>query len=86
MGGNHHARQHQRGSKVMVTHVSHIPVETLVILPEDHDLLQGGLKNWYDKVAFTDDHVAQVHRLFAGLLRWTDISPHVGQDPLPQNL
>ena len=44
----------------MATHVTHIPTETLSISSEDHELLAGALKDWYDKVAFPDDHVAQV--------------------------
>lgn len=44
----------------MATHVSHVPTETVVIQPEDHDLLRAALKDWYDKAAFTDDHVKQV--------------------------
>lgn len=44
----------------MATHVAHLPIESVAIRSEDHELLRAALKDWYDKVAFTDDHVKQV--------------------------
>jgi hypothetical protein len=44
----------------MATTVNTIPRETCVIEPEDHELLHAALRDWYDKTAFTDEHVSQV--------------------------
>lgn len=44
----------------MTTHVTTHPCETCAIRPEEHDLLRAALRDWYDKQAFTDEHVAQV--------------------------
>ena len=46
----------------MTTVLSQLPRETCVIHPADHDLLHAALRDWYDKAAFTDEHVAQVKR------------------------
>lgn len=44
----------------MATHVAHVLPESITILPADHELLRAALASWYDKAAFTDDHVLQV--------------------------
>ena len=44
----------------MTTHVTSLPRGTCEIQPEDHELLRAALTDWYDKTAFTDDHVMQV--------------------------
>jgi hypothetical protein len=44
----------------MATHVAHIQPESITIRPEDHELLRAALADWYDKTAFTDEHVMQV--------------------------
>ena len=49
-----------RPTNCMATHVAHIQPESITILPEDHELLKAALADWYDKTAFTDDHVLQV--------------------------
>lgn len=89
-------RNLRRGAKTrtsMATHVAHIPAETVVIRSEDHELLRAALKDWYDKVAFTDDHVIQVSfQRWLVETAWARTHNRLtcvfclGQDPLPQNL